>query len=179
MWTQQPDQDYKYKCNTCEKSFRLENALKFHNCRTGSTDSSICCIFILFKFKSHPCFFVFMDVIFLRLQMTRRSSVTSARGSSPPTATSPSTRRSTARSCTPVRSATRCSTAKTWCRSTTGGTVWVSRPRAGSEARSHVTSYAALLSGEIVEILTLCWVSSRCQYCATRGPITEELGYNN
>lgn len=32
---QQPDQEYKYKCNTCEKSFRLENALKFHNCRTG------------------------------------------------------------------------------------------------------------------------------------------------
>ncbi|XP_047464019.1 PR domain zinc finger protein 15 isoform X2 [Mugil cephalus] len=29
-----PDQEYKYKCNTCEKSFRLENALKFHNCRT-------------------------------------------------------------------------------------------------------------------------------------------------
>lgn len=33
----QPDQEYKYKCNTCEKSFRLENALKFHNCRTGRT----------------------------------------------------------------------------------------------------------------------------------------------
>lgn len=33
--SKQPDQDYKYKCNTCEKSFRLENALKFHNCRTG------------------------------------------------------------------------------------------------------------------------------------------------
>lgn len=32
---QQPDQEYKYKCNTCDKSFRLENALKFHNCRTG------------------------------------------------------------------------------------------------------------------------------------------------
>ncbi|KAM9728172.1 PR domain zinc finger protein 15 isoform 3-T3 [Menidia menidia] len=32
--SQQPDQEYKYKCNTCEKSFRLENALKFHNCRT-------------------------------------------------------------------------------------------------------------------------------------------------
>uniref|UniRef100_A0A3Q1GWF4 PR/SET domain 15 n=1 Tax=Acanthochromis polyacanthus TaxID=80966 RepID=A0A3Q1GWF4_9TELE len=29
-----PDQEYKYKCNTCEKSFRLENALNFHNCRT-------------------------------------------------------------------------------------------------------------------------------------------------
>ncbi|KAK2828836.1 hypothetical protein Q5P01_019870 [Channa striata] len=29
-----PDQEYKYKCNTCKKSFRLENALKFHNCRT-------------------------------------------------------------------------------------------------------------------------------------------------
>uniref|UniRef100_A0A3Q1H8Z8 PR/SET domain 15 n=1 Tax=Anabas testudineus TaxID=64144 RepID=A0A3Q1H8Z8_ANATE len=29
-----PDQEYKHKCNTCEKSFRLENALKFHNCRT-------------------------------------------------------------------------------------------------------------------------------------------------
>lgn len=31
----QPDQEYKYKCNICDKSFRLENALKFHNCRTG------------------------------------------------------------------------------------------------------------------------------------------------
>lgn len=31
----QPDQEYKFKCNTCEKSFRLENALKFHNCQTG------------------------------------------------------------------------------------------------------------------------------------------------
>ncbi|KAM9847019.1 PR domain zinc finger protein 15 [Aulostomus maculatus] len=29
-----PDLEYKYQCNTCEKSFRLENALKFHNCRT-------------------------------------------------------------------------------------------------------------------------------------------------
>ncbi|XP_068187461.1 PR domain zinc finger protein 15 [Antennarius striatus] len=29
-----PDQEYKHKCNTCEKCFRLENALKFHNCRT-------------------------------------------------------------------------------------------------------------------------------------------------
>lgn len=35
MRSQQPDHEYKYKCNMCEKSFRLENALKFHNCRTG------------------------------------------------------------------------------------------------------------------------------------------------
>lgn len=35
MCFKQPDQEYKYKCNMCDKSFRLENALKFHNCRTG------------------------------------------------------------------------------------------------------------------------------------------------
>ncbi|KAI4880437.1 hypothetical protein NFI96_018419 [Prochilodus magdalenae] len=29
-----PDVEYRYKCTTCEKSFRVENALKFHNCRT-------------------------------------------------------------------------------------------------------------------------------------------------
>ncbi|XP_065115991.1 PR domain zinc finger protein 15 isoform X1 [Paramisgurnus dabryanus] len=28
------DKEYKYKCLTCEKSFRVENALRFHNCRT-------------------------------------------------------------------------------------------------------------------------------------------------
>ena len=60
-------------------------------------------------------------------QTTKPSSVTSARASSPPTATCPSTRRSTERSCTPARSATRCSTARTSCRSTTGATAWVSR----------------------------------------------------
>ncbi|XP_064208653.1 PR domain zinc finger protein 15 isoform X1 [Anguilla rostrata] len=30
----EPDLEYRYKCLTCEKSFRVENALKFHNCRT-------------------------------------------------------------------------------------------------------------------------------------------------
>ncbi|XP_061154614.1 PR domain zinc finger protein 15 isoform X2 [Syngnathus typhle] len=29
-----PDLEYKYKCMTCDKSFRLQNALNFHNCRT-------------------------------------------------------------------------------------------------------------------------------------------------
>ncbi|KAK0132109.1 PR domain zinc finger protein 15 [Merluccius polli] len=29
-----PDLEYKYICNMCDKSFRLENALRFHNCRT-------------------------------------------------------------------------------------------------------------------------------------------------
>lgn len=72
----------------------------------------------------------FIHSIVLPLQTTRRSSAISARGSSPPTATFPSTRRSTARSSIPVKSVTRCSTAKTWCRSTTGGTAWVSRSRA-------------------------------------------------
>nr|XP_015196761.1 PREDICTED: PR domain zinc finger protein 15 [Lepisosteus oculatus] len=28
------DLEYRYKCATCEKAFRVENALKFHNCRT-------------------------------------------------------------------------------------------------------------------------------------------------
>uniref|UniRef100_A0A3B3QC11 PR/SET domain 15 n=1 Tax=Paramormyrops kingsleyae TaxID=1676925 RepID=A0A3B3QC11_9TELE len=28
------DMEYRYKCGTCEKSFRVENALMFHNCRT-------------------------------------------------------------------------------------------------------------------------------------------------
>uniref|UniRef100_A0A673MBF0 PR domain zinc finger protein 15-like n=1 Tax=Sinocyclocheilus rhinocerous TaxID=307959 RepID=A0A673MBF0_9TELE len=30
----EPDIEYRYKCSTCEKSFRVENALRFHNCRT-------------------------------------------------------------------------------------------------------------------------------------------------
>ncbi|XP_067288816.1 PR domain zinc finger protein 15 [Pseudorasbora parva] len=30
----EPDVEYRYKCSTCEKSFRVENALRFHNCRT-------------------------------------------------------------------------------------------------------------------------------------------------
>lgn len=102
---QQPDQEYKYKCNTCEKSFRLENALKFHNCRTGRFASFLFPL-VSDHISNHPLFIP-------SLQTTRRSSVISARGSSPPTATSPSTRRSTARSSTPVKSATRCSTAKT------------------------------------------------------------------
>ncbi|KAJ7400605.1 PR/SET domain 15 [Pitangus sulphuratus] len=28
------DSEYRYKCNTCEKAFRVESALEFHNCRT-------------------------------------------------------------------------------------------------------------------------------------------------
>ncbi|XP_076130563.1 PR domain zinc finger protein 15 isoform X1 [Alosa pseudoharengus] len=30
----EPDVEYRYRCVTCEKYFRVENALKFHNCRT-------------------------------------------------------------------------------------------------------------------------------------------------
>ncbi|XP_074156577.1 PR domain zinc finger protein 15 isoform X1 [Sminthopsis crassicaudata] len=28
------DSEYRYRCGTCEKSFRIESALEFHNCRT-------------------------------------------------------------------------------------------------------------------------------------------------
>ncbi|XP_040386131.1 PR domain zinc finger protein 15 isoform X1 [Cygnus olor] len=28
------DNEYRYKCTTCEKAFRIESALEFHNCRT-------------------------------------------------------------------------------------------------------------------------------------------------
>ncbi|XP_054065842.1 PR domain zinc finger protein 15 isoform X7 [Rissa tridactyla] len=28
------DSEYRYKCTTCEKAFRIESALEFHNCRT-------------------------------------------------------------------------------------------------------------------------------------------------
>lgn len=78
---------------------------------------------------------------FFSSQMTRPSSVISARASSLPTATFPSTRRSMARSFIPAKSVTRCSTAKTSCRNTTGGTVWVSDPGAelaSSEDRCHI-----------------------------------------
>ncbi|KFV71375.1 PR domain zinc finger protein 15 [Dryobates pubescens] len=30
----QVDSEYRYKCTTCEKAFRIESALEFHNCRT-------------------------------------------------------------------------------------------------------------------------------------------------
>ncbi|XP_061104658.1 PR domain zinc finger protein 15 [Conger conger] len=30
----EPDLEYRFRCNTCEKAFRFENALNFHNCRT-------------------------------------------------------------------------------------------------------------------------------------------------
>ncbi|XP_053513857.1 PR domain zinc finger protein 15 isoform X1 [Artibeus jamaicensis] len=29
------DSEYRYRCGTCEKTFRIESALEFHNCRTG------------------------------------------------------------------------------------------------------------------------------------------------
>uniref|UniRef100_A0A2K5CPD6 PR domain zinc finger protein 15 n=1 Tax=Aotus nancymaae TaxID=37293 RepID=A0A2K5CPD6_AOTNA len=29
------DGEYRYRCGTCEKTFRIESALEFHNCRTG------------------------------------------------------------------------------------------------------------------------------------------------
>lgn len=31
----QVDGEYRYRCATCEKTFRIESALEFHNCRTG------------------------------------------------------------------------------------------------------------------------------------------------
>lgn len=31
----QVDGEYRYRCGTCEKTFRIESALEFHNCRTG------------------------------------------------------------------------------------------------------------------------------------------------
>uniref|UniRef100_A0A8C9PZS8 PR/SET domain 15 n=1 Tax=Spermophilus dauricus TaxID=99837 RepID=A0A8C9PZS8_SPEDA len=71
------DGEYRYRCGTCGKTFRMESALEFHNCRTDS---------------------------------------------SPPTATSPSTRRSTGTRSSPARSAARCSTARTSCWTTRGGT---------------------------------------------------------
>ncbi|KAK1344316.1 hypothetical protein QTO34_014882 [Cnephaeus nilssonii] len=30
------DSEYRYRCGTCEKTFRIESALEFHNCRTGT-----------------------------------------------------------------------------------------------------------------------------------------------
>ena len=32
----QVDGEYRYRCGTCEKTFRIESALEFHNCRTGA-----------------------------------------------------------------------------------------------------------------------------------------------
>lgn len=29
------DGEYRFRCGTCEKTFRIESALEFHNCRTG------------------------------------------------------------------------------------------------------------------------------------------------
>nr|KAF6383321.1 PR/SET domain 15 [Pipistrellus kuhlii] len=72
------DGEYRYRCGTCEKTFRIESALEFHNCRTDS---------------------------------------------SPPTATSPSTRRSTGTRSSLAKSATRCSTARMSCWTTSGG-IW-------------------------------------------------------
>lgn len=66
-------------------------------------------------------------VCLLSGQMTRRSNVRCVSDSSPPTATSPSTRRSTATRSLPVRSAARCSTARTSCWTTSAGT-WKVRP---------------------------------------------------
>lgn len=31
----QVDGEYRFRCGTCEKTFRIESALEFHNCRTG------------------------------------------------------------------------------------------------------------------------------------------------
>lgn len=31
----QVDSEYRYRCGTCEKTFRIQSALEFHNCRTG------------------------------------------------------------------------------------------------------------------------------------------------
>uniref|UniRef100_A0A452S1C4 PR/SET domain 15 n=1 Tax=Ursus americanus TaxID=9643 RepID=A0A452S1C4_URSAM len=66
------DGEYRYRCGTCEKTFRIESALEFHNCRT---------------------------------------------------VTFPNTRRSTGTRSLLVRSATKCSTARTSCSTTRGG-IW-------------------------------------------------------
>lgn len=66
-------------------------------------------------------------VCLLSGQMTRRSNVRCVSDSSPPTATSPSTRRSTGTRSSPARSAARCSTARTSCWTTRGGTWKVGR----------------------------------------------------
>lgn len=31
----QVDSEYRFRCSSCEKTFRIESALEFHNCRTG------------------------------------------------------------------------------------------------------------------------------------------------
>lgn len=31
----QVDGEYRFRCSSCEKTFRIESALEFHNCRTG------------------------------------------------------------------------------------------------------------------------------------------------
>uniref|UniRef100_A0A8C0XQM6 PR domain zinc finger protein 15 n=1 Tax=Castor canadensis TaxID=51338 RepID=A0A8C0XQM6_CASCN len=65
------DGEYRYRCGSCGKTFRMESALEFHNCRT---------------------------------------------------ATSPSTRRNMGTRSSLARSAARCSTARTSCWTTSGGT---------------------------------------------------------
>uniref|UniRef100_D6RIL7 PR domain containing 15 n=1 Tax=Mus musculus TaxID=10090 RepID=D6RIL7_MOUSE len=74
------DGEYRYRCGSCGKTFRMESALEFHNCRTDS---------------------------------------------SPPTATSLSTRRNMGTRSLPVRSAVRCSTARMLCWTTRGDTWMV------------------------------------------------------
>lgn len=37
----QVDSEYRYRCGTCEKTFRIESALEFHNCRTGERTPSV------------------------------------------------------------------------------------------------------------------------------------------
>lgn len=32
---EQVDGEYRYRCGSCGKTFRMESALEFHNCRTG------------------------------------------------------------------------------------------------------------------------------------------------
>lgn len=34
-FSHQVDSEYRYRCGTCEKTFRIQSALEFHNCRTG------------------------------------------------------------------------------------------------------------------------------------------------
>ena len=107
-------------------------------------------------------------------QMTRHSSARCASGSSPPTATSPSTRRNTGTRSSPVRSAARCSTARTSCSTTRGGTWKVGAPAGLGGRRPMGLAQPEVLLGTVASCASGNW--SRLEHSTGRGEDVRETG---
>uniref|UniRef100_A0A8C5KUB0 PR domain containing 15 n=1 Tax=Jaculus jaculus TaxID=51337 RepID=A0A8C5KUB0_JACJA len=109
--------DKLFKCEECAKLFSRKESLKQHVSYKHSRNE----VDGDYRYRCGSCGKTFRMESALEFHNCRTDS-------SPPTATSPSTRRSTGTRSSPARSAARCSTARTSCWTTSGGTWRVSPP---------------------------------------------------